>query len=254
MRVVVLDGDEAEPPLASRGEERRRQRPFRLVPRRRAERPAGREVVGVEVVGDGDRLGLPEAEEVGDDALEGGERLGRLEVADVLREDDLAAEAEADDVLEVRADGEDRREPRGDRDGQRREAARAAQELELLAVQPGDAVVGVPLDGAVVDEEEVGEMPEPRDRLAPRRSRSARPRGCRSSRRAARRRPRGGGGGAASRGASRRGASTRGRRSGRRPRTRGGGGGGSAPPGRGATARPRPRPRRGRARRRRPSP
>jgi hypothetical protein len=76
------------------------------------------------------------------------------------------SEAERDDVLQVRADGEDRREPRGHRDGERGEAARAAQELQLVALEPPDAVVGVPLDGAVVDEEEVREAAEALEGLA----------------------------------------------------------------------------------------
>ena len=252
--VVVLDGDEAEAPRARRGEDRGRQRPLRLVPRRGAAGPAGREVVGVEVVRDGDRLGLPEAEEVGDDALERGERLGRLEVADVLREDDLAPEAEADDVLQVRADGEDGGSFAATGTGSGAKPRARRRSWSSSPVEPADAVVGVPLDGAVVDEEEVGEVTEPRDGLGlVRRDRLVGEVAARRDERDVdgleeevverRRREH-------EAEARRLGGDVRRDAGGRRAAA----GGGSAPRGRGATARPRPRPRTGRARRRGPSP
>ena len=71
----------------------------------------------MQIVGDGDRRGLVEAQEVGDDPLEGGQGLGRLQVADVLADEDLTPDAEGDGVLQMRAHGQNGRQRLGDSTG-----------------------------------------------------------------------------------------------------------------------------------------
>ena len=112
----------------------------------------------MEVVRDGDGRRVVEPLEVRDDAREGLERLGRLEVADVLGDEDLAPDRERDGGLHVRADAENHGEIRAHVHGQGRPAARAAQEARRPRHEARDAVVDVARDRPVVHEEEVGHL------------------------------------------------------------------------------------------------
>ena len=93
---------------------------------------------------------------------------------------------ERDRVLQVTADGEDGRRVLTQRQRQRRIAARAPQHHLAPEHDAHDRVVDVADDRPVVDEEQVGDPAEASQRVALRRCRSARPTGCRSSRRPAR--------------------------------------------------------------------
>ena len=128
----------------------------------------GGEVVGVGVGGDEGGAGFVEGLEVGNDAAEGVEGLVGFQVADVLADEDLGAHGEGDGVLQVGADGEDRMangrwpmaDGRGELDWQRGVAAGAAQDQFAAHHHARDGVVHVPDDGAVVDEEQIGNAAE----------------------------------------------------------------------------------------------
>ena len=120
----------------------------------------------MQVVSDENGRSVVEPREVGDHARERVHRLRRLEVADVLGEEDLAADAERDGGLHVRAHREDDGKLLGHADGQRREAAGAAQDPRRSRDDPRHAVVHVPLDRPVVNEKEVGHVAEPLEGLA----------------------------------------------------------------------------------------
>jgi ELWxxDGT repeat protein len=120
------------------------------------ERPAGREVIGVEVVGD--QLGLePEHLEVeGEVGAEGlvGER--RIEVAEVGGEKCAPVPDEAESTLLLRTDGEDGGGGPGKGDGLRSDAAGAAD----VEPTPDNGVLAAAVDRAVVGEEDVGDPSE----------------------------------------------------------------------------------------------
>ena len=130
------------------------------------ERVRGGEVVGMQIVRDHARLDREQPLEVGDPLLERGQRLGVLEVADVVADPGAAPAGEAERALELGAAREhvpacrDRqREHAGDR------AAGAPQRQRASARGPQHRVVGARLDRAVVAEHEVGDRPEPLERV-----------------------------------------------------------------------------------------
>ena len=104
----------------------------------------------MQVVGDGNGLGLVQAQEVGDDALEGMHGFGGFQIADVLADEDLVANAESDSVFEMRAHSEDGGDGSGEGNRQRGVAASTAQQARFAIDHPGYAVIDMPLDGPVV--------------------------------------------------------------------------------------------------------
>ena len=135
------------------------------------ERVDGREVVRVQVVDD--ELGS-DREELLEMPHAGAKRFQRLpvaQVADVMADPDPAPLGEAERVLELGPAGEDGL-CRRDRQLQaaRRVAARAADQQRRLAdlgrQRAHDRVVDPGLDRAVVDEEGVGDLAEPGERVS----------------------------------------------------------------------------------------
>ena len=121
----------------------------------------------MEVVRDEDGPRLVEPQEVRDDAPEGVHRLGRLEVADVLREEDLAADARAPPrVFRCAPTARMTGSILGHDHGQRGIAPGAPQDAGRAGRNAHDAVVDVPLDRPVVHEEDVGQAGQTRERLA----------------------------------------------------------------------------------------
>jgi hypothetical protein len=157
MGVMVLDREKGQ----------RRGKPDRQgeVPGGGPLRPDRRGVVRVQIVGDGDRLRLIQAEEIHDHALEGPEGLHRVQVSDVGAQEDLAADAEGDGVLEVPAHGQQGGQRPAQEDGQRREAASPTEDAGLPPHPDHHAVVGVAGDGAVVDQKSVGDAGQPLEGL-----------------------------------------------------------------------------------------
>jgi len=90
---------------------------------------AGRGIVGMQVAGDAARFDGQQARQVVGRRFLRAARLGRLQVADVLAEKDLAAARERHGVLQVAADRQQRRRGAADRNRQRRITPRAAQHL-----------------------------------------------------------------------------------------------------------------------------
>ena len=94
-----------------------------------------------------------ESLKIGDHSLESVERGGSLEVADVLAEKDLAASGQRHDILLVRTHRQDRRQLRRHAHRQRRIAAGTSEETRLAPHEEHQAVIGVPLDRPVVNEQ-----------------------------------------------------------------------------------------------------
>ena len=146
MRVVVLDGDALHP-----------------VARQRV---GGRQVVRVQVVRDDLRRHREQPLEVRDAVLERAERLGVLEVADVVRDPGAAAAGQAERALELGpagkhvAGGGHRQ-----REHARHRAARPAQRQRPPARDPQHRVVGARLDRPVVEHERVGDGVQPLERV-----------------------------------------------------------------------------------------
>ena len=137
VRVVVLDADLGQVEL---------------------ERPLGREVLGVQVVGD--ELGVDAEEPLVERSrgLEGLERLGVLHVADVLADERVAAREQRERVLLLGAGGQDVGVGlEGQRERERRVAAAAAHRLDEAVDHAHDRVVVAREDRAVVEQERVGD-------------------------------------------------------------------------------------------------
>ena len=117
----------------------------------------GGEVIGVGVAHDVCGSGVVQALEVGNDAIEGVGCLDGFEVADVLADEDVLADGEGDAVLEVGADGQ--RWCHGSRELDREGSITPGAAQYHLAAQEHahDRVVYVADNGAVVDQEEVGD-------------------------------------------------------------------------------------------------
>jgi len=107
----------------------------------------------------GDQLGLEAVKpaEIVDGALEGAARLERVQVADVLADDDLTAARDGDGVLEMAAHGEHGGQFPAHADRQRRVAARPPHDALAAARDAHDGVVGRTRDRAVVSEKDVGQ-------------------------------------------------------------------------------------------------
>ena len=114
----------------------------------------------MQIVRDGHRRGLVHLQEVGDDAFERSHRLRRLQVADVLADEDLPAHAQRHGVFQVRAYGQDCRDFIAQKHRERRIAARPAQQPGHAAHDPGHTVVDVAGDGTVVHQESIGDVAE----------------------------------------------------------------------------------------------
>ncbi len=90
---------------------------------------------------------------------------GALQVADVLAEKNLLADAQRHVFLRCAPTPRMVGSGLWQLHGQRRIAARAAQELRRAVDDPEHAVIGVARDGAVVDEEAVGDGAQALERL-----------------------------------------------------------------------------------------
>ena len=122
--------------------------------------PFGGEVAGVHIVDHGLGLDLEGAHEVVERLAEKVEAGEVFEIAEVLALIDEAAAGEGEDIFEMAADGEQRRSVQRQRDAERNEAARAANELRSAIDDGGDGVVAALKDFAVVHEEGVGDGAE----------------------------------------------------------------------------------------------
>ncbi len=90
----------------------------------------------------------------------------RIEIAEVLAHHHLAAERQRDGALELPAEREHARRGRpGEPERQRREAARATEDHRAPRPDAHHRVVDRPHDRPIVDEEQVGDVAEPRERL-----------------------------------------------------------------------------------------
>ena len=114
-------------------------------------------VAGVCVGDDARRFDLVHGGELRHRVLERHERLDAAHVADVLTHPRVAARSEAERVLELAADGESRRDRDGQRDRQRRVAARPADRQLLTVDDPHNGVVARHVDRAIVREPRVGD-------------------------------------------------------------------------------------------------
>ena len=139
-----------------RGGAGRRPAPVRGPPRA-LEGVAGREVVGVKVVGDHPGLDREQALEMLDPLAKRCQRLEVLEVADVVPDPGTAALGDAEGALELGAAGEQRRRLERQVDAPRDVAARAPQHAAAPAAAGAtarsDRVVGAHVDRPVMDEE-----------------------------------------------------------------------------------------------------
>jgi hypothetical protein len=134
--------------------------PFQL------QRVLGRQVLGVQVVGDHLGLDREQASEVPDPLGEGAEGLVVLQIADVMGDEGVAALGQAEGVLELGPAGQDvPRERPGQPERLGREPPRASQGQLAPPERPHHRVVGPDVDRAVVDQEPVGDPPEPLQRL-----------------------------------------------------------------------------------------
>jgi hypothetical protein len=103
---------------------------------------------------------------VRDALLERAERLGVLEVADVVRDPGAAPARHAERALELGPAGEHvPRRGQRQREHARDRAARAPHRQWPPAGDPQHRVVGPSLDRTVVDKERVGDVPQPRQRV-----------------------------------------------------------------------------------------
>jgi hypothetical protein len=137
---MVLDGESGYAPLLSQ---------------------AGREIVRMEVMGDGLGADVVKAEKVLQRPPVDLAGLVTVQVADVLREDDFWTPAQGKGNVHVTAQGEERRERSGCQEGEGCIAPRPAEELGPDS-GPGDdledRVVGMADDGTVMTEEAVAEV------------------------------------------------------------------------------------------------
>ena len=65
-----------------------------------------REIIRVQIGGDDFRLGVVKFFKIGDDAAEGGMRLLRFQIADVLADENLVADGQRDGIFQMRANGQ----------------------------------------------------------------------------------------------------------------------------------------------------
>ena len=104
------------------------------------------------------RVDVEQPAEVLDALGERAQRLGVLQVPDVVRDEGVAPPGQAERVLQLGAAGQHgAREPGGDGEGLGHVAAGAAEQHRAAAEAPGHRVVGPDVDGPVVGQERVGD-------------------------------------------------------------------------------------------------
>ena len=118
------------------------------------------EIAGMEVGGDRRGADGKQGEEMAGGALEGGERRGARDVADMLAHPGVATAGDTERRLELATDGEEIGAVVGQGNRQRRVAARAAEGEEMAGGETDDGVVAGNMDGAVVKEKAVDDGPE----------------------------------------------------------------------------------------------
>src|SRR5207342_2028870 len=122
------------------------------------ERVLGGQVLRVQVVRHDLRVDVEQPAEVLDALGERAQRLGVLQVPDVLRDKGVAPPGQAERVLQLGSAGQHGpREPGGDGEGLGDVAAGAAEQHRAAAEAPGHRVVGPDVDGPVVGQERVGD-------------------------------------------------------------------------------------------------
>ena len=161
MGVVMLHRDQRQRPRRPSGALEQAARGAR-----RARCPVRRRIVGMEIVHDRYRRRSVKVEKVENDALESGVRLRSLHVAQMLREEDLVADAQRGGRLLMRSRGDQARQLAPGEQRQRRVATGPAQQLRRAVGEPGDAVVDMAGDRPVVEEKEVGDCAQANESLA----------------------------------------------------------------------------------------
>ncbi len=152
--MVMLDGDQL-------GGGRRAGRVILLPALRHAPRILGAQIARVHVIGDDFRLDAKGAAELLDHVFKGAQRLVILHIADVLAEKGIARPRQAKGVLEFGADSQGRAGLKGQMDGIGRIPARAAQGHFGALKDARHRVVATGVDGAVVHQKGVGQLPQP---------------------------------------------------------------------------------------------
>ena len=142
--VVVLDGEPGEPARLG---------------------PAGGSIVGVQVVGDRQRRPVEQALQLADGLLEPAEGGEVVEVAQVLRDDRLAAFGQADGDLHLGADRQHGGPTHGQLDRLGRVPAAPAQRARRPRHDAHDRVVHPGVDGPIVEQEAVGQRTQPLERV-----------------------------------------------------------------------------------------
>ena len=122
------------------------------------ERVLGGQVLRVQVVRHDLRVDVEQPAEVLDALGERAQRLGVLQVPDVVRDEGVPPPGQAERVLQLGAAGQHRpREPGCDGERLGDVAAGAAEQHRAAAERPGHRVVGPDVDGPVVGQERVGD-------------------------------------------------------------------------------------------------
>ena len=123
--------------------------------------PRGGEVAGMQIVDHGLGLDLEGAHEVIERFAEEVEAGEVFKIAEMLALVDEAAAGESEDIFQVAADGEQRRSVEAaSGNGERDEAAGAANELRRAVDDGSDRIVAALEDFAVVHQEGVGDLAE----------------------------------------------------------------------------------------------
>src|SRR5579871_988915 len=121
-------------------------------------RPLRGGIIRMEIAGDRLRLEAIESAEIGDGALERSARLERIEIADMLAEEDVLADGDRHCVLQMPADREYRGQIAGYANPQRGVSASPAEHTRTSARKAYDRIVAGANDGAVVHQEVIGDV------------------------------------------------------------------------------------------------
>src|SRR5271165_7003387 len=124
------------------------------------QRPLGREIVGMKIVGDHSRLHFEDALEMFDRLPKKAIALQVFEIADMLAEKCLRAANHADGVFQFATDSEDRWRFLLDGNGYGNEAAGTAEFLRLTQDNTNDGIVAAAKNFAVVNEQRIGKAVE----------------------------------------------------------------------------------------------
>lgn len=130
-----------------------------------AQGEAGGEIVGMGIGRHGNRAEIVEPVQAGDDAAKGVEGLGRLQVADVLTDEDIRSDGDGDGILQVRPHRQDGRQRPREGNGERGVSPGPAEDELAPHHDAGDGVVHVSRNSAIVHQEAIGHAAEPRQGL-----------------------------------------------------------------------------------------